>query len=161
MTPIAPILVVDDDDDCRALSRARLEKEGFDVVEARDGRDALDYLLSPNAIEPFCVLLDIEMPRMNGPELIRVLRSYLRLAQIPVIVLSAHAESALFDPSEPAHRFPKGADFREILGAMETYAPTHRRRRSPGASGVIERLNPAELEADERDSNEPPPAKVG
>lgn len=91
--PHRPILVVDDDEGIRAV----LEGQGYDVVEAADGRSAIDWLTSSAAPTPGLVLLDVEMPVMNGWDLLALMRRYYRLAKIPVVLVtgrSAHDEHA-------------------------------------------------------------------
>ena len=82
------ILVVDDNDDLRASARAILEGEGYSLVEAQNGRAALDYLFAtPTA--PSLILLDMNMPTMSGADTISVLQSYSRFVAIPVVVVTS------------------------------------------------------------------------
>jgi CheY-like chemotaxis protein len=62
------ILLVDDDPDLRRATRAALEAEGYEVVEAKDGQAALD-LLENESQRPNLILTDLIMPRLNGWEL--------------------------------------------------------------------------------------------
>lgn len=89
--PGHPILVVDDYADARAELREMLEDMGHRVVEAADGQEALDLLLQEPAPRVQLILLDLDMPRMSGWELIKLLKSYVRLSSIPVVVVSRHA----------------------------------------------------------------------
>lgn len=78
------ILVVDDDPDIVEVFRHRLELEGFTVETAMDGAAGLEAILT---IFPDLVLLDVEMPIMNGLEVLRIL---VQLGHgVPVIVMSA------------------------------------------------------------------------
>jgi PAS domain S-box-containing protein len=94
-TPPAPerlrVLVAEDDRITRLAVRRLLEKDGHEVVEAGDGRQALDCL----AREPFdMVLMDIQMPVMDGLAALRTLRrepAYAARAGVPVIALTAYA----------------------------------------------------------------------
>ena len=70
--PGALVLVVDDDDTVRAVTRRMLERAAFTVVDARDGEEALRAYREEPAIA--CVLLDMTMPRMDGEECFRELR---------------------------------------------------------------------------------------
>jgi CheY-like chemotaxis protein len=113
------VLIVDDDDDFRAIARRTLEQAGTNVVEARNGDEALAYLLNPTAIEPRCVVLDLEMPGVSGWELLRIMRAYLRLGRIPVIVLSAHAPTIVPPGGPPPDIWlQKPQTWETIIGAI-------------------------------------------
>lgn len=81
------ILLVDDADDMRELVVGILDADGYRVHEAENGREALDYLRH-TAVLPSLVLLDLEMPVMDGWEFLQRLRRCERLAAIPVLVMS-------------------------------------------------------------------------
>lgn len=82
------ILVVDDDLDLRTSVGELLRDEGFSVIEAPNGRVALDHLRSVTVL-PALILLDLSMPVMSGWEVIRVLQGDPRLADIPVALVTA------------------------------------------------------------------------
>ena len=82
------ILVVEDNEDVRDLVAAVLRGAGYDVCEAENGRDALDQLDKMPTL-PCLLLLDLMMPVMSGPELLQTLTAQNRLAQLPVVVISA------------------------------------------------------------------------
>ena len=84
------ILVADDDEQMRRLLRMVLEREGYLVDEARDGLDALDKI---EARAPELVLLDVEMPRLDGFGVLEELRARVPTAALPVIMLTAKVES--------------------------------------------------------------------
>ena len=67
-----------------------LSNHGFDVVPARDGREVLDLIQS---VEPDILLLDIQMPRMGGFEVVTCLRQNRNLSSLPIIAASASATS--------------------------------------------------------------------
>lgn len=84
------ILTVDDDEDIRSSISERLEMEGFETVWAKNGRVALEYLRATNDADlPDLILLDYMMPIMNGQEFYREMRKIPRLAQIPVVIMTA------------------------------------------------------------------------
>lgn len=85
------ILVVEDTDANRVLLRRRLEKQGFDVTEAADGRIALD-LVQRSKFD--LVLLDIMMPEVGGYEVLEQLKADPETAALPVIMISAIDEMA-------------------------------------------------------------------
>ncbi|MGH3022133.1 MAG: response regulator transcription factor [Gaiellaceae bacterium] len=79
------VLVVDDDSDIRGLVRELLERQGYDVSEASNGRDALRALYSS---PPDVVLLDVSMPELDGWETLERIRD---LSDVPVAMLTARA----------------------------------------------------------------------
>jgi two-component system chemotaxis response regulator CheY len=82
------VLVVDDDRDIRDVLTDALEAEGYRVVTAVDGLDALTWLRARTA-RPCVVLLDLMMPRMDGIQFRTEVLNDPDLALIPVVVLSA------------------------------------------------------------------------
>ena len=80
------ILIADDDPQMRRLVRGVLEREGFEVVEAEDGLDALDRI-EQGAHD--LVILDYNMPRLDGLGVLEELRARMRTAALPVIMLTA------------------------------------------------------------------------
>ncbi len=81
-----PVLIVDDDAGIRRLLRRILEAEGYAVVEARNGRVALERV---KECTPGAILLDLMMPEMDGFEFVSVLRTSEAWRQIPVVILTA------------------------------------------------------------------------
>ena len=86
------ILVVDDEPDVRNFLAACLEDAGFDVETAVDGIDALE---KAEAYSPDLMTLDMVMPRLNGIKVIRKLREQEKWANLPVIVITAHAQDEM------------------------------------------------------------------
>lgn len=80
------VMVVDDSVTVRKVTGRFLEREGFDVITATDGRDAM-HQLQDNL--PDVMLLDIEMPRMDGFEVVAEIRSSQRLKHIPIIMITS------------------------------------------------------------------------
>ncbi len=95
--PAAPagppkVLVADDDPQMRRLIRGVLQRDGFEVVEAGDGLDALEA--AEKGVD--LVILDVDMPRLDGLGVLEELRAQVRTACLPVIVLTAqHGETEL------------------------------------------------------------------
>lgn len=88
-----PVLVVDDEPSSRVLVRALLERRGHPVVEAPDGKQALERL---HEAGPFSlVLADLNMPRMDGLELIWEIRDSPPLSRLPVIVVTGEKDEVL------------------------------------------------------------------
>ena len=80
------VLVVDDSLTVRKITTRLLTREGFRVDSAKDGVDALEKM---HDLIPDVVLLDVEMPRMDGFELARVMRSDARLKSVPIIMITS------------------------------------------------------------------------
>jgi CheY-like chemotaxis protein len=88
--PAATVLVVDDDPVIQKLLKVNFEMEGYRVVSAADGAEGLEQA---RAEDPDVIILDIMMPRMNGLEVLTVLKGDGALRAIPVILLSAKAQA--------------------------------------------------------------------
>jgi chemosensory pili system protein ChpA (sensor histidine kinase/response regulator) len=85
--PVAPlVLVVDDSLTVRRVTQRLLVREGYRVVLAKDGLEALEVLADE---KPRVVLSDIEMPRMDGFDLLRNIRGDSRLRDLPVIMITS------------------------------------------------------------------------
>lgn len=83
----ATILYIEDNFDNRLLVRRVLEAEGYRVVEAEDGVEALDYLRSET---PDLVLMDINLPEVDGYEMTKRLKQLPSMARVPVIAMTAN-----------------------------------------------------------------------
>lgn len=81
----ALLLVAEDDQFYANLYRTKLEKEGFGVVVASNGRETLELLRKSN---PNLIILDLVMPEMDGFEVLKKLREEKDLRNVPVIILS-------------------------------------------------------------------------
>ena len=96
------MLVADDDPAILRLIATILEKENFNVVMARDGREAYKILQTdPNFT---AAILDVVMPHISGPELVRYMKSEDRLKRIPVMMMTAEQ-----DPKLSSDSFSAGA----------------------------------------------------
>jgi chemosensory pili system protein ChpA (sensor histidine kinase/response regulator) len=80
------VLVVDDSLTVRKITGRVLERNGYRVATARDGVEALEVL---QTLTPAVMLVDIEMPRMDGFELTRNVRADARLASIPIVIITS------------------------------------------------------------------------
>ncbi|MFH1248500.1 MAG: ATPase, T2SS/T4P/T4SS family [Candidatus Omnitrophota bacterium] len=83
------IIVADDEDDIRNILAKSFTKDGFDVVQAKDGIETLELIFKE---KPDLIILDISMPNMDGFEVVRSLRSKLETSVIPIIMLTAHTD---------------------------------------------------------------------
>jgi two-component system, cell cycle response regulator DivK len=86
------VLVVDDQEDNRAIFSALLEYHGYAVMEAENGLQALDLAL---ARTPGVILMDLHMPVMDGWEATRLLRGDDRTARIPILAVTAEDRTSL------------------------------------------------------------------
>jgi DNA-binding response OmpR family regulator len=86
------ILVVEDDEQIAYLLQFMLAREGFQIVIARDGDEALQKVAEPP--HPDAVLLDVMLPYRSGFEVIRLIRANPALAHIPLIMLTAKSAEA-------------------------------------------------------------------
>jgi CheY-like chemotaxis protein len=117
------LLVVDDDDDIRDATRALMERNGWDVVAVGSGAEALAYL----AYEaPDLVLLDLHMDDMNGWEVITMVRSDPRLANVKVVVVTG-SDAAVAPPTKVLRKPFKLDQLLEILETPPGSAPARRR----------------------------------
>ncbi|MBW8304496.1 MAG: response regulator [Brevundimonas sp.] len=85
------ILVVDDDPMILELLVTRLELAGYQVVTARDGHEALKRIA---AAQPHAMILDVNMPRLDGFGVLRHLKSTERGQSLPVMVLTARYQAS-------------------------------------------------------------------
>ena len=83
------VMVVDDSATVRKVAQRLLEREGYQVVLASDGVDALKQL---QALTPHLMLVDIEMPRMDGFEFSRAVRASRQLRHVPIIIISSYVD---------------------------------------------------------------------
>lgn len=138
------LLIVDDESDLRWMLRGLFEDEGFDVLEAEDGRDALDRLdaLANDDALPDVVLSDMRMPHVSGIELLRELRR--REPDLPVVLLSAVEDlaTAVDAIKEGAFDYQaKPFDQERLLLSVQRAAEQHALRRE------LQRLRAASADA--------------
>ena len=100
--PAIKVLLVDDEDSLRKVMRDLLERDGYDVAEARDGVQALDQI---DRVGPDIIVLDLNLPGLDGYGVLSHLRSRPATAAIPVIVLTAKG-----DEDNEVRVFELGAD---------------------------------------------------
>ncbi len=94
------VMVLDDSETVRKQVGAALEGAGYAVVEAKDGVDGLGQLESDNEIA--MVVLDINMPRMGGLEMLERMRKRDNLEETPVLILTTEADPTLIDRARAA-----------------------------------------------------------
>jgi DNA-binding response OmpR family regulator len=83
---MAKVLIVDDDMTLRELYEERLKAEGFTIISASDGEEAIEKTTKE---KPEVILLDIMMPKINGIDVMKMLREKDETKNIPIIILTA------------------------------------------------------------------------
>jgi chemosensory pili system protein ChpA (sensor histidine kinase/response regulator) len=121
MSTVPTVMVVDDSLTVRKITSRLLTREGYQVVLAKDGVDALEQLID---VMPDVVLSDIEMPRMDGFDLVRNIRADKRLKHLPVIMITSrtadkHRNYALEIGAN--HYLGKPYDEDELLRLVESF----------------------------------------
>jgi CheY-like chemotaxis protein len=88
------IVLVEDNPDDQALTLRALKKQNIanEIVVLNDGVEALDYLLAEDKVLPDLVLLDLKLPKVDGLQVLRRLRSEPRTQLLPVVVLTSSDE---------------------------------------------------------------------
>jgi CheY-like chemotaxis protein len=120
-----PILLVEDDQvDVMTVKRALKEiKVNNPVVNPENGEEALKYLRDPASEKPCIILLDINMPIMNGIEFLQVMKHDAQLRRIPVVVLTTSGEQqdkiSSFDLGVAGY-MAKPVDYRQFVEIMRT-----------------------------------------
>jgi CheY-like chemotaxis protein len=113
--PLCPVLIVEDDTETRKLLGRRLEKEGWSVAEAENGRVALERMAENR---PELILLDLMMPEMDGFQFMEEVRKHDVWRSIPVVVITAKeltAEDRLRMKGSVTQILQKGAYSQEEL----------------------------------------------
>lgn len=83
------VLVVEDHEDTRFLLKCLLVARGFDVLEAVNGEEAIEVT---ERLRPHLILMDISLPRLDGLTATRRMRELSTLREVPIILLTGHAE---------------------------------------------------------------------
>ncbi len=129
MRPNTPILLVEDDEvDLMTVRRALTEIHITNPLQiAGNGEDALAILRDPANKRPGIILLDLNMPRMNGVEFLRIIKADAELKRIPVVVLTSSREEQdrveSFDLGVAGYMI-KPVDYRqfvEVVRAIDLY----------------------------------------
>ncbi|MEO6287554.1 MAG: response regulator [Dyadobacter sp.] len=97
MGPIKTIYLVDDDQDDRFFIKEAIQGAdiSLQIVEVENGLDLLDLIQKQEAPIASLILLDMNMPKMNGLETVSAIRSYPALSAIPVIMISTSSNATL------------------------------------------------------------------
>lgn len=118
------ILVVEDFDDTRAFIRMLLEMKGCRVLEAVNGREAVEAAAA-HCFEINLILMDLRMPVMTGVEATRLIREQSETCRVPVVAMSAHCEGNWREEALAAGAvdcFGKPIEFSLLEEILERYA---------------------------------------
>lgn len=119
------VLVVDDDDSIRDMLEAFLADEGYNVVCATDGAEALE--LVTDKLVPDLLLLDIGMPVVNGPEFVALYRRICEPPHAPIIVITARGDGERIAEEIGAEGFVnKPFELEELAAAVKRAAREER-----------------------------------
>ncbi len=122
MSPLHTVMVVDDDEDIREIISIILAARGIDTVLAGDGVEALEQVRANGP--PALILLDLMMPRMDGKELVRELRSDPETAATPIVVMSGNAEARTTAAAiGDCGWLPKPVGLEELLAVVHRFLP--------------------------------------
>ena len=124
-TKMINVLIVDDELDFRNLMTFWLVSKGYSVMEAPDGKNAIQIIKEKN---PHIVFMDLRMPIMDGAETIKNIRYFNK--DIPIIIITAYINDRKVQEAMPygvSGVFFKGSDFEEGLSLLESVLRTHKK----------------------------------
>jgi len=115
----SPILVVEDDPALREMLTMVLEEEGYTIIQAANGQEALEQV---QFVTPALILLDLMMPVMDGWQFLEFIREKAELQKLPVLLLSANREVALTaEQSQVKAYLPKPFDLDRLIADVALY----------------------------------------
>ena len=117
------ILVIDDDEETRNLIIRTLEKSGFVVAAVPDGKEGIKMAIE---LEPMAIILDIMMPRIDGWEVLKILKESPETSTIPVIIHTVSDEIELKEPKEVLAYLSKPLKKDELLETLNTLSPLNK-----------------------------------
>jgi diguanylate cyclase (GGDEF)-like protein len=145
--PKTKIVVIDDDSDIRDVLNLTLTEEGYEVLEAGDGEEGLDLIKNK---APNCVIVDYNMPKMNGPTMVAIVKKDILLSHMPIIMLTgkgdvsdkvsginAGADDYMVKPFEPQELL---ARIKMILRRSERDLDANPLTRLPGNVSILNEL---------------------
>lgn len=83
------VLIIDDEPDLLKVTSFRLQKKGYKVIMAEDGKDGLQIIREKR---PDVVLLDLQIPGMNGVEVLKAVKADESIRDIPIVIFTANAD---------------------------------------------------------------------
>ncbi|MFA5356655.1 MAG: response regulator [Candidatus Omnitrophota bacterium] len=119
------VLIVDDEADFRQMMKFWLQARGYSVIEAGEGKAAVDTVRQEN---PDVIFMDLRMPVMDGAEAIKNIRDFDK--DVPIIMISAYVTDPKIKdimPYDISGIFYKGKDFQDGLTLLEAALRTHKK----------------------------------
>ena len=119
------VLVVDDHEDIRQLIRMSLQMRGCRVVEATNGKEAVELAVR---VSPRLILMDLSMPVLDGYEATRQIRARPELSDVPIVAVSAYCDAHNRQEALAAgcvECVSKPVDFDMIDGLLERHMQVH------------------------------------
>jgi CheY-like chemotaxis protein len=112
------VLLIDDDKFIREIVVFVLETEGYKVIEARDGQEGIELLISSGTV-PDLILIDLNMPVMTGQKFLHEIEASLLYKDIPIIAMSSDL-SKLPKEYKISGRLPKPIDIPKLLEIVQS-----------------------------------------
>ena len=124
-TKVAPALIViaHQDEDERCLLRAILKLKGFNVIEARDGQEAIEMAIDKR---PDLLVMDLKLPRVSGSAAIRQIRKRADLRNLPIVAVSSARSRQRLSGRSTAH-LDKPIEYSELDVLLDRFLPGRRR----------------------------------
>lgn len=130
-SPVIFLIDDDEDDRCNFVDALKVVEKTATLVFAEDGVHALEIMRTPDFILPDLIFLDLNMPRMNGLELLSKLRQNKRLAGVPIIMHSTSSDSkTVMDCTQLGadNFFEKPVSFNILIAQLQTILARYQTR---------------------------------
>jgi len=115
---VAPVLLVEDDDDTRSALCFLLEAEGYNVVSVKDAESAIQQLT--DGLRPSVVLVDLHLPRASGWDVMKHLDEEAHLRDVPTILISGMPKDNVKVLADAVFRKP--VDYGNLLATIRNFA---------------------------------------
>jgi len=120
------VMIVDDDVAIREVVQVIVEAEGYQVITAADGGEAISHLQS--GPHPGLILLDLRMPGMDGRTFREVQKARAELASIPVVILTGDRDGAQIAAALQTEYIGKPIDLQQLLSVVNRFCSGPERR---------------------------------
>ena len=114
------ILVADDDRGCVATLETYLSQKGYTTFSARDGQEAIE---KARRLKPDLIIMDVDMPRMDGDEAYNILKSQAETKQIPVLFLTGLRTEQEIEEDGEENILPKPVHFEQLFIKVQKLIP--------------------------------------